>query len=169
MNNCTLHREPAIPGIATESAQATFPHTVYHGTNEVFDEFIASEDGLYGAGIYFADTRDFACQYGSIIISAQLNLLNPWVINAVHDSAVAKRELFDHPAIEAILALPNGRALVDEAIDIGWELFDTALQDEIKSLGHDGIIANYVDGSKQIIAFHSHQVSINGKEIISPN
>ncbi|UUA75145.1 ADP-ribosyltransferase-containing protein [Cellvibrio sp. QJXJ] len=133
---------------------------VYHGTDLYFESFESSAVGTYGAGIYFADTEESAGSYGGSIITAFVRLNNPWVIDVDFESEGAYLEDFDHPAIEAILSLSQGRHLLDSAKARGHTLFDRALQGELISLGHDGVVATYPDGSKELVAFSCDQIEI---------
>lgn len=59
--------------------------TVYHGTNSKFDKFDASymgqtDEGYYGRGFYFTIDKDYASEYGSRVIEANLDVKNPFYL-----------------------------------------------------------------------------------------
>lgn len=135
------------------------PLVVYHGTNADFSVFKPSKTGTFGPGIYFADSgSDAASAYGDNIVDAYLSIQNPWLVDADPDSDAAYEEDHDNPAVEAVLSLPNGRALLDKAKREESEHFDEDLKNELISLGYDGVIATYPDGSKEFVAFNPSQV-----------
>ncbi|WP_379674929.1 ADP-ribosyltransferase-containing protein, partial [Massilia antarctica] len=133
------------------------PQVVYHGTDSDFDAFTPSQRGTFGTGVYFAAARDEADAYGERTVEAYLSLQNPWQIDVEHDSDGSVEEDFDSPSVEAILSLPAGRDLLDEAKN-GDGMYGLALQAQLKRLGHDGIIATYSDGSREYVAFSPTQV-----------
>jgi len=59
------------------------PLVVYHGTNHKFERFDASymgqtDEGFYGRGFYFTLDKEEASEYGPVIISAYLDVRNPF-------------------------------------------------------------------------------------------
>ncbi|MDQ2077404.1 hypothetical protein [Marinimicrobium sp. ABcell2] len=134
------------------------PLMAYHGSDSAISAFTPSEEGTFGPGIYFVDQAQDATAYGEKVYAAYLNLQNPWVIDADHDSPGAFTEDHDHPGIEAVLALPNGRKLLDHAKDNESLHFGPELLNELQSLGYDGVVATYPDGCKEYVAFEPAQV-----------
>lgn len=136
-----------------------FPLKVFHGSNHDFNVFKPSETGTFGSGIYFADSSASANEYGcERLIEAFVNLRNPWIVRADYDSESVEIEEFDCPLISSVLALKDGRALLENAKQAETGHFDQALQDELLRMGHDGILATYTDGCMEVIAFHPHQI-----------
>ncbi len=143
------------------------PRVVYHGTNKRFDAFEVSPKGTYGSGIYFCDTLDSAQCYvhedkSALIHAVFLSIQKPWVVKADFESQGAFEEDLDCPIIEAILALPNGRTLLEMAKNDAalreFNFLDARFTGVLKELGHDGIMSTYPDGSMEIIAFDPRQV-----------
>ena len=64
------------------------PKLVYHGTNNTFDKFDINRTGenadhpSANLGIFFADNKEEAQQYGKNIISAYLKMDNPYTMTA---------------------------------------------------------------------------------------
>lgn len=59
------------------------PLTVYHGTKRKFDKFDMSwfgqtDEGFYGRGFYFTTEKEYAQEYGPIIVEAHLDVRNPF-------------------------------------------------------------------------------------------
>lgn len=139
--------------------------TCFHGSDSEIEEFIASERGSIGAGIYFAECERSASAYGEQITAASVTLSNPWIIDLDYESERAFEEDFDSPCVDAVLSLPNGREMLESAKAADGK-YGKELQDAIKALGHDGIIGTYPDGSQEIVAFSPHQVSIQNTQAI---
>ncbi|MBG6083117.1 ADP-ribosyltransferase-containing protein [Rubrivivax gelatinosus] len=136
------------------------PMLVFHGTNVQFETFEASSKGCFGRGIYFADSRDSAIEYGAIVVRAHVALVNPWEVAADCDGEVNFDEDFDGPAAAAVLALPQGRPLLEQAKKDRCGHFGASLQAHLVAMGHDGIIATYPDGSREVVAFEADQVHV---------
>lgn len=69
---------------------------VYHGTNRNFDKFInmgETDTGYYGVGYYFTADKEYAKEYGSIIMNCYLNIKNPFLLTT--DSSDSSDALFD--------------------------------------------------------------------------
>lgn len=137
--------------------------TVYQGTdNERAAKMVEySMEGTFGAGMYFVNSRSSAEVYGENIISARVFMKNPWVISVDYDTEITEAEDFDHPGIDAILTLPNGRTLIDAAKQTEFGMLDNELQSILIAHGYDGVVATYGDGSQHIVAFRPEQVVVN--------
>ena len=96
------------------------------------------------------------------VIEAYVSLQNPWTVSGEFDSPGAYAEDVDSPIVEAVLALPKGRAIMDAARKSGaltqFAHFGPELQKHLKELGHDGIMSSYSDGSMEIVAFRPEQI-----------
>lgn len=137
----------------------------YHGTNaDEISDFLPSERGTLGPGIYFADTIDSALTYGDNLVTATVELRQPWAIALDYESDLAEEEDFDCPVIGPILDLPNGRAIIDQAKASDGH-FGSELRDVLEDLGYDGIIGRYPDGSMEVVAFYPSQVEILSFEL----
>lgn len=142
--------------VVTETGE---PKVAYHGTQKTFDEFRPSPRGTFGTGIYFTDARSSAEDYDATrVVEVFVNLKNPWMVCAEHDSESSVAENFDCPLIDDVLLLPNGRKLLEIAKITEWGHFGKGLQNELIRLGHDGIVATYADGCQEIVAFRPDQV-----------
>lgn len=58
---------------------------LYHGSNRRFDKFDMSyfghtDDGFYGRGIYFTNSKSEAAEYGNIIYTVTLSVKKPFVL-----------------------------------------------------------------------------------------
>lgn len=133
------------------------PLVVYHGTDADFSVFEETFKGNFGSGIYFAGNEDEALAYGEKAVAVYLSIENPWEVNADWDSKLAEEEDFDSPSVDAVLSLPNGRDLLDEAKN-GDGMYGSAFRQAVRRLGHDGIIVSYPDGSKEYVAFSPTQI-----------
>ncbi len=140
------------------------PLVVFHGTNsENIEAFTPSRHGSFGSGVYMTAERGTASEYGDIVVDGYMSLQNPWAIQVDSESAGSFEEDFDSPAVEAILSLPGGRDLLNEARD-GVGLFGGGLQSTLARMGHDGVIATYPDGSTEYVAFDPAQIkSVNNQ------
>jgi len=136
-----------------------FPMVLYHGTESQFEAFQPSQRGSFGSGIYFgSDSRD-ASGYGSHIIAAYIRMVRPYYTVADYD--VGDDYDLDSPAIPMILSMFNDK---DEAMQYinsakeGDGYFGKEIQNVLKGMGHDGIIAKYPDGSMEYVVFSPNQV-----------
>lgn len=134
--------------------------TAFHGTRQHFDVFQASLRGTFGSGIYLAD--DFAAsQYAGeegIVLMVEVTLHAPYYYQANFDHDLD----LDSPAVDLVRTLfPREAAerLLQSAIDTDAG-FGTELQLLLEARGFDGLIADYPDGSHEIIAYKSDQVLI---------
>jgi hypothetical protein len=133
---------------------------VYHGTQYWLDELEISAFGTLGSGIYFANRLEGAEYYGDHIVVAYVCFKSPWQIVLDYDTRISLKEDFDHPAVDAILSLPNDRALLNRAKKHEFGHFDKLLTKQLKQLGFDSIVGTYPDGSRELVAFDNNQVFI---------
>lgn len=138
----------------------------YHGSDTAdITRFVPSRRGSFGPGIYFTDRAVDAKVYGEYVYVVDVAINNPWVVDADPDSEGSVEEDFDSPCVEAVLALPRGRCMLERARS-GYGLYGQELADTLLALGHDGIIATYPDGCQEIIAFAPEQITIT--RVLSP-
>lgn len=147
-------KETATPFAASRTLRG------YHGTHSRLTSLVPSESGTLGSGIYFTADAQHAAAYGEQVLCADLALENPWIIDIDYDSDAAMREDFDSPCVEAVLSLPGGRDLLEAARSRESVHYGRELQDCLEQLGYDGIVATYPDGSQELVAFRSGQVSL---------
>lgn len=143
---------------AAVESELSFLQRGFHGTSARFETFTPSERGTFGPGIYFTGESNQAKTYGNRVVQAEVNLNNPWVVEADYDSEAAQTEDFDSPSIDAVLSLPNGRELLESA-KASDGMYGAELQSTLVELGYDGIIATYPDGSQEIVAFAADQIT----------
>lgn len=138
------------------------PTSLYHATDkEIIGNLTPSLYGTYGSGIYLGDrVGNVEGIFGNNVISACARITNPWRVKADPDSEGAFAEDFDHPSVEAILALPGGRNILEKARRNGWLDFGPELTAILRQQGYDGIIATWDDDFREIVAFDEHQVRI---------
>jgi len=140
-------------------AAPVLPIIGYHGTDEDFTDFTPSPGGSFGPGVYFTGADCEASSYGDRVVAMSIELKNPWRVNADYDTDLAEAEDFDSPSVDAVLSLPGGRALLDQAKMTRDGRYCQPLQDLLKRLGHDGIVATYPDGCQEIVAYSSEQLA----------
>jgi hypothetical protein len=135
------------------------PLVVYHGTiSDDFESFRPSSEGTFGAGIYFGDTED-ANHYANTqsvfddgetlpgrVIPAYLALENPLVVDVDAERGIGQSFLDAFPR-------PGAAAMFDPDED-----FDGEITAQIKNMGFDGIVVNYVDGGHEYVAFNANQI-----------
>lgn len=129
----------------------------YHGTYDRFETFTPSTSGSLGSGIYFYNRREHTETFGDKIVEVNLAIQNPWYTTADWDSPLIEEWDFDSPTIEAILSLPGGKELVEEA-RAGDGHYGQKLQSLLVDLGYDGVIATHPDGVEEVVVFNPNQV-----------
>jgi hypothetical protein len=58
------------------------PLVAYHGTDQLFETFSPSPDGVYGPGSYFTKYNGDAGTYGKHVMAVFLSIQNPYVVDA---------------------------------------------------------------------------------------
>jgi hypothetical protein len=129
----------------------------YHGTYDHFETFTPSASGNLGSGIYFFSRPEHTETFGDNIVAVNLAIQNPWYTTADWDSSLIEEWDFDSPTIEAILSLPGGKELVEEA-RAGDGYYGQKLQSLLVDLGYDGVIATHPDGVEEVVVFNPNQV-----------
>lgn len=133
------------------------PIPLYRGDDGVFNPQQMSQEGTWGSGSYWFTSAELAYDFGDNITTAYANIRNPWRVENAWDSALSDEYDFDAPSIDAVLALPGGKTLVNRAIaEDRW--FDAELQNHLIGLGYDGIIASNPDGTAEVVAFYPEQI-----------
>ena len=136
---------------------------LYHGTCNVFTQFIPSKTGAQGAGIYMTDEPSI---YGDITMKLHVHMVNPFYFYPSDDSLDAP---VNGELLEQVLSPEACQDLCDLMDTEGREKFTTQIQDVLKSRGHDGIIMVYpfgepripgLSGSAVVIAFDPEQIEI---------
>lgn len=134
-----------------------FCATLYRGNDQAYSGLMRSHRGSFGAGIYFAGKASEAETYGEFIQEADIELRSPWRIEADWDSKQAMAEDFDSPCVDAILSLPGGRTLLEHSKATDG-FYGVSLTQLLQSIGYDGIVATYPDGSVEVCVFKPSSV-----------
>jgi hypothetical protein len=135
------------------------PKTFFHGTFYKFDTFAASERGSFGSGMYFAPNEDTAQMFadGGHVVPVYLKLLNPMQVAAVPEPGYdLDFDCYAVPFIREIFGVKASRVLKRSMENDG--LFGIDVTKKVKSLGHDGLIVTYPDGSQEIVAYEPNQI-----------
>jgi hypothetical protein len=138
------------------------PLVVYHGTRKKFDTFSLSDRGLFGSGIYLADTREDAEQYtgrDNNVMELYASIQRPYYTKGNY--AAGEEIDFDSPAIGFIREVFGDDA--DRVIQKAREEDDHAnfgsdVREALEDMGHDGIIVSWPTGDRHIIAFYPEQI-----------
>ncbi len=126
---------------------------LYHRTNADFEEFdankigSANDEGIWGRGFYFSD-KDHT-HYGKNLKKVYLNITNPFIVNKFKTI----KEMADYLDIveENFHYEPNG------IIRINYNQV-RQFTSHVKEKGHDGVIVEHDNGTKEIVAFDSNQI-----------
>ena len=145
--------------------------TLYHGTDENFEEFSLDkfgkhDQGDFGKGIYFAEDKQTASKYGKNIKEVNVNIEKPLEINSREDYKKMWHEVAKNVDKSKLskedLELYNDKYTPQE--DRDFMLYDTLSADEkmntFKKMGYDGIIDKTYH---QVIVFDKDQIKIKKK------
>lgn len=145
--------------------------TLYHGTDEDFEEFSLDkfgkhDQGDFGKGIYFAENKQTASKYGKNIKEVNVNIEKPLEINSHEDYKKMWHEVAKNVDKSKLskedLELYNDKYTPQE--DKDFILYDTLSADEkmntFKKMGYDGIIDKTYH---QVIVFDKKQIKIKKK------
>ena len=109
---------------------------VYHGTNSDFTVFNRGEkNGQFGKGIYFAADKSYAKENGKKVVSAYLNVENPFTVTDNTNILTAINEKFP-----------------------GTDYFE--MTKVLADNGYDGIIYDHWENGKIIVAFEPNQIKL---------
>lgn len=138
---------------------------VFHGTRAKFDEFMPSDRGLFGPGIYLTSDLVDAEQYAgddTPVVRAHLRLERPFHTHA--DYAAGEGHDIDSPAVGLVLDLFGSDAgeVLNALRDDPDGRLGAIVQERLLDLGHDGIVISWPDGLRHYVAFDSSQVTIQG-------
>lgn len=108
----------------------------YHGTNSNFTVFNRGEkNGQFGKGIYFAADKSYAKENGKKVVSAYLNIENPFTVTDNTNILTAINEKFP-----------------------GTDYFE--MTKVLADNGYDGIIYDHWENGKIIVAFEPNQIKL---------
>ena len=152
-------------------SKSKITETLYHGTDEDFEEFSLDkfgkhDQGDFGKGIYFAEDKQTASKYGKNIKEVNVNIEKPLEINNKEDYKKMWHEVAKNVDKTKLskedLELYNDKYTPQE--DKDYMLYDTLSADEkmntFKKMGYDGIIDKTYH---QVIVFDKKQIKINKK------
>lgn len=109
---------------------------VYHGTNSNFTVFNRGEkNGQFGKGIYFSADKSYAKEIGKKVVSAYLNIENPFTVTDNTNILTAINEKFP-----------------------GTDYFE--MTKVLADNGYDGIIYDHWENGKIIVAFEPNQIKL---------
>ena len=108
----------------------------YHGTNSNFTVFNRGEkNGQFGKGIYFTADKSYAKENGKNVVSAYLNIENPFTVTDNTNILTAINEKFP-----------------------GTDYFE--MTKVLADNGYDGIIYDHWENGKIIVAFEPNQIKL---------
>lgn len=132
----------------------------FHGAKQHHSALKPSLRGTFGSGIYLAD--DFAAQQYAgeegVVLATQVTLHAPYYYRATFEHDVD----LDSPAVDLVRQLfswSTAESLLQSAMatDAG---FGREIQVALEERDFDGLIVEYQDGSKEIVAYNSGQVLV---------
>lgn len=134
------------------------PKMIYHGTDEKFDAFKPSDQGIFGKGIYLTSCEEDAMQYCTgEPMKLFASIQRPFVTQA--DYAMGEEYGLEYPAMPMIKALfPDQVDAMVNKILRGDPRLDGTITRVLRELGHDGIQVNWADGLVHYIALRCNQV-----------
>lgn len=143
-----------------------YTKTLYHGTDENFDEFSLDkfgkhDQGDFGKGIYFSEDKQTATKYGKNIKEVKVNIQNPYIINNHDDYKRMWKNFANNIDLKSLskedLELYNDPYIPEE--DKNFMLYDTLDSDQkmntFKNMGYDSIIDNTYH---QVVVFDPNQI-----------
>jgi hypothetical protein len=116
-----------------------------------------SARGEWGRGTYWTTDIECAKNYGDFIVSASVNLNNPFYAIADYDDNLNFEIDYESASTLSVIELfgkEEGMRLIKYAQEYGPEgLFTDELEKKLKPLCHDGIVATWEGGSQHIIVW----------------
>ena len=154
----------------TKKINKKYKEQLYHGTDEIFDEYDINkygkhDQGDFGQAVYFTKNKNTASKYGKNIKSTEVELDNPYIINSANDYAKLWHEVAQKvdksKMSKADLELYNDKYTPQREKD--FVVYDTLDAKEkrniLKGMGYDGIVDNTYN---QVAVFDTDK--INQKE-----
>lgn len=135
---------------------------VYHGTPNKFNVFSkekqgSTDQGYYGRGFYFTDSKEYAAWYGSRVKKVFLNMKNPLVLG--------KGEKYINPQwfydAQNGIETPKTHGELLDKFNAGLYKFadPQTITDTIIKSGYDGIIQRPISGAEtEYIVFEPNQI-----------
>lgn len=137
---------------------------VYHGTKEDFNEFDenkmgTTDAGWYGKGFYFHSDRDRG-GYGDVVKAAKIDLKNPIVLPVENSGQYLYDIIGKEAGLDESFRDQGSQNIIRE---IGSDNFTKIA----KKLGYDGVIVEYAQGTKEIVAFDKSSINQSNPKTIS--
>jgi hypothetical protein len=121
--------------------------SVFHGQAEEFTGFHVESTGHEGPGIYFADRFRSACNYGTTVIEARIELANPYYFYPSEDSMEA---IINPELVIEVLGDEGADVVFARLAKYGEQGYGYDVMDKLKSLGFDGLVAVHPFGTPVI-------------------
>lgn len=126
---------------------------MYHRTNADFNTFdsnkigSATDEGIWGRGFYFSNKDQ--THYGNNLKNVYLDIKNPFIVN----NFKTREDIAEYlDIVESNFHYePNGLIRINYS---QVRQFTSQVQEK----GHDGVIVEYPNGTKEIVAFKSNQI-----------
>ena len=109
--------------------------------------------GEWGTGIYFSTSHECAAAYSSeVVIECIVNLNNPLCTTAEYNDKLIEELDYEAASLGFVSELFDGKRCIKELISHARQsnelgLFGPEINNEVRSKGHDGIMAKWADGS----------------------
>lgn len=137
------------------------PRLVYHGTKDVFSRFRVSDRGTFGSGIYFASSPMQAQIFGgeddgTLVMEAFLMMRRPYHFRIREPLTV---DSWGEGLVLELFETEKANALIQAALN-GDGAFGAEIMEYLRSVGHDGIVATYEDGTQELVVFDPDQVMV---------
>jgi hypothetical protein len=136
---------------------------MYHGTNAEFTEFRPGSAQGWGEGIYFTDNKEATKEFGEKVISAYINITNPYYDSkGITDEQIESTDVYKKKN-EVYLSKQDTTSGYDIYDLDGRELFEENgdfANSVIRELGFDGIIADGSNGIEglEVVVFEPNQI-----------
>lgn len=153
------------------------PLVVYHGTDAEFDTFDISkfgqtDSGEFGKGFYFTDSKNYAEEYGSIVMPVYLKITNAYTTKVGNNISEEKTERIKADGYDGIFVLSRPDEYKISNFD-SREEYEAAVADISKSgkyivetvwKGDDVDEKTFVYSRVEYVAFEPNQIkSVNNR------
>lgn len=112
---------------------------------------LPSQEGTWGSGYYFANTRDCAEAYSGdgVVIVATAQPTNPYYFAAPN----VDHDLPGMDLVKEIFDSDHASSIIDAVVRDRGFYFGREIQTELASRGHDALIVTYHEGSQEIVLY----------------
>ncbi|MDZ4130014.1 MAG: hypothetical protein U1E02_38480, partial [Hydrogenophaga sp.] len=140
--------------VTASSVPGDAPRVVYRGTAPLN----VVTRGSFGAGLYFAGDEAQAAQYAGNrgeVLPYHLNLKNPYLFSIREPQVV---DSWGEGLVRDIFEPGSADRLIEQALHDPQGGFGPEIEERLRELGHDGVVATYSDGTQEFVAFRQTQV-----------